>query len=127
MDKQASHSWGGCGNAALLVRRRPSFSSSKTIAHGCKYTPSKAAAINAFCSKGLLEVITNSRVVEFWAAGKNIDCRVAVLRPGVNRYVRFGDYHDAAYAVGTEVVEHGFNNPSAARADRGAQKCFDVA
>ena len=33
-----------------------------------------------------------------------------MLRPGVNRHVRFGDDDDAAYAIGAEIVKDGFDN-----------------
>jgi hypothetical protein len=87
---------------------------------------SKAAARDAFCVEGLSEMIANGGVVEFGAAGKNIDGGVAVLGPGVNRHMRFGYDHDAAYAIRTEVMEYSSNNASAAGADGGAKQRFDV-
>ena len=39
------------------------------------------------------------------AAGKDIDCRVAVFGPCVNTDMRFGDYDNAGHALGAELMK----------------------
>jgi hypothetical protein len=46
----------------------------------------------------------DARVWQGLAAGQNIDRRVAVLGPGVNREVTFGDEHDDACPMGVKLV-----------------------
>ena len=54
------------------------------------------------------------------AAGEDIDCRVAVLGPRVNADMRFGDYDNAGYALGAELMKRVAYDRSA-----DAFGCFD--
>src|SRR3974390_1667989 len=81
--------------ASLFSATRPRMSNLDTR---WLQTASKRSGGNAARRQGTPKRSSDCGVVEFWAAGKDIDGRVGMFGPGVDRDVGFFDDHHAAHA-----------------------------
>ena len=79
-------------------------------------TASKRSGGNAARRQGTPKRSSDCGVVEFWAAGKDIDGRVGMFGPGVDRDVGFFDDHHAAHAEWAEIMKERFDDRAAALA-----------
>ncbi len=57
-------------------------------------------------AEDILHLFGDAIRIDVRTARKNIQSGIAVLRPGMNRYMRFGNYNCTAYAVGIKLMKY---------------------
>jgi hypothetical protein len=67
----------------------------------------------------------DSLVIEFAAAGENIDGSISMLGPGVNGDVGLGNHDDATDTMRSKVMKQSFDNGATAMAHGITEQLFD--